>query len=256
MSLRTKLTIGLGFLFLIIFALAFYGSYDIQKLSEDADRILRDNYDSLVYCKNMLIALDDMRTAASSKILIPNPRSSSDYYANFFQASRSTFEKNLDAEKNNITEIHEREDVAELNDYYTLFLNLCVRMNRLDANPSLYFNDFISTYSNARQRIISINDINMQAIERKNLSAMHNASSMIISMAAAGAICIILAFFYFWYFPFYISNTMSYLSNRMKELLKNLGITLDTHTRDEAFVLLQAISLLENKLTKARKPKG
>lgn len=174
----------------------------------------------------------------------------------FFQAGRSNFEKNLAAEKNNITEIHERENVAELNDTYSLFLNLCVRINRLGANPSLYFSDFTSTYSNARQRIISINDINMQAIERKNLSAKHDANSMVISMAAVGAICIILAFFYFWYFPFYVSNTMSYLSNKMKELLNNLGIKIDMHTRDEAFVLLQGINLLENKLIKARKAKG
>jgi len=64
MSLRMKLTVGLGFLFVIIFALFIFSSYDIRQLSNDADKILRDNYNSLVYCKDMLIALDDMRTAA------------------------------------------------------------------------------------------------------------------------------------------------------------------------------------------------
>ena len=34
--------------------------------SGDANRILRDNYDSLVYCKSMLMSLDDMRIAAAA----------------------------------------------------------------------------------------------------------------------------------------------------------------------------------------------
>jgi hypothetical protein len=34
----------------------------------------------------------------------------------------------------------------------------------------------------------------------------------------------------------------------MKELLVHNGIKFDTKTKDEAFVLLQSISLLENKL--------
>ena len=48
MVLKTKLSIGLGFLFAIIFALAFFCSYYVGKLSEDAENILRNNYDSIV----------------------------------------------------------------------------------------------------------------------------------------------------------------------------------------------------------------
>ena len=76
MSLRIKLTIGLGFLFLIIFALDVYGLLKIQELSKDADNILKDNYASLVYCKNMLLALDDIgnsiTTGSSAKTKRPH----------------------------------------------------------------------------------------------------------------------------------------------------------------------------------------
>ena len=48
MVLKTKLSMGLGFLFLIIFALAFVCSYYVEKLSDEADRILKNNYDSIV----------------------------------------------------------------------------------------------------------------------------------------------------------------------------------------------------------------
>jgi len=248
MSLRTKLTVGLGFLFLIIFALSFYSSYDIEQLSRDAERILRDNYDSLSYCKNMLIALEDMRTTVSSRIIAPDGNGLSSSSLRIFETSQSGFESNLKAEKNNITEIHEGDYVAELTRNYGLFLNLCMQINKSGGNTALYFNDFLPAYSNTRQTIININDVNMQAIERKNLATKHNADNMISTFAAVGAIFIILALLYFWYFPFYVSNTISFLAKRMKELLRDADIKMEEHTRDEAFILLQSINLLHDRL--------
>ncbi len=248
MSLRSKLTAGLGFLFLIIFALAIYSSFEIQALSNDAEKIIRDNYDSLVYCKNMLVALDDMRTGISSRGFRSNLARSSAYYANLFETGKSSFESNLGAERGNITEIHEKDYVGELNSAYALFLKLGAQMLGKGASPDLYFSDFLPAYTSVRQSILVINDLNMQAIERKSLSTRHNAGNMVNAMAVVGAISILIGFFYFWYFPFYISNTTSYLAKRMKELLAHNGITFDTKTKDEAFVLLQSINLLENKL--------
>ena len=44
------------------------------------------------------------------------------------------------------------------------------------------------------------------------------------------------------------ANIYDYLSDRMKNLLKNSGINFDIKTKDEADVILQGINLLENKL--------
>jgi two-component system, NtrC family, sensor histidine kinase KinB len=248
MSLRSKLTMGLGFLFLIIFALAIYSSYDIQQLSKDADRILRDNYDSLVYCKNMFLALDDMRTSVESRFIGPRPDKLSGLDTHTFEVSRSTFESSLSAEKSNITEIHERDYVKELTDDYAVFLKLCLRVNEAQGGGSFLANDFMRSYLSARQTIAKLDDLNMEAVERKSISASHDSRNMIVSMAAVGALCILLAFFYFWYFPFFVSKSLSYLSNRMKDLLKRIGIKIDTQTKDESFILLQSINLLENTL--------
>ena len=84
-----------------------------------------------------------------------------------------------------------------------------------------YLSDFLPAYFALRQSIDKTNDVNMQGVERKSQSTGHDADYMITSMAAIGAICILLAFFYFWYFPFFVSNTISYLTNKMKELLQS-----------------------------------
>ena len=117
----------------------------------------------------------------------------------------------------------------------------------------LYFNDFLPAASNTRQTIIKINDLNMQAVERKSQTTKRDASKMIISMGVVGTICILLAFFYFWYFPFYVSNSISYLADRMKKVLQDLGIKFDSKTNDEASMLLHSINLLENGLLKTKR---
>ena len=115
------------------------------------------------------------------------------------------------------------------------------------GDGSSVFNDFLTASAKLKQSITSINDVNMQAVVRKSNLTKHDSVRFKNSMALIGTICFMLALGYFWYFPVYISTTISYLSDKMKNLLKISGITLDIQTKDEAYIILQAINLLENK---------
>jgi NtrC-family two-component system sensor histidine kinase KinB len=252
MSLRAKLTVGLGFLFLIIFGLVLYSSYEIQQLSKDADNILKDNYASLVYCKNMLVALDEMTSTISIKVFGSSRDKASSYDLQRFELGKAAFDSNLNAEKNNITEIHEGEYVTELVNGYSLFLSLSKQIATTGGSLTLYFDDFVPTASNARQTILKIDDLNMQAVERKSQSTKVSAGKMIVSMGVVGTVSILLAFFYFWYFPFFVSNSISYLAKRMNSLLQGAGIKVDSKTKDETLVLLHSINLLENQFAGKR----
>ncbi len=249
MTLKKKLTWGLGFLFLINFVLVIFYSYYIGKLSHDAENILKDNYKSLVFSKNMISALEDMRTAISRIVFDPTDnKETSDYYAKLFEAGRTEFENNLKSENGNITEIHEREYVDTVNQGYVLYANLCLRIVKGEGSRAVYFDEYQPAFEKLRHAINNINDINMQAVERKSQLAKHDSDRIIKLMAAIGVFCLILAFAYLWYFPFYVSHTITYLSGRMKALLKKSDIVLDIKTNDETFVILQGINLLENKL--------
>jgi NtrC-family two-component system sensor histidine kinase KinB len=246
MTLKKKLSLGLGFLFLIIFVLAIVCSYYIGKLSQDAENILKDNYKSLVFSKNMVAALEDTRTAISSIVFNPaDDQKTSDYYLKLFESGRTEFENNLKSENANITEIHESEYVATVNQGYVLYASLCLRIVKGEGGRALYFNEYQPAFEKLAR---AINDLNMQAVERKNQMAKDDSARMIRLMAIIGVFCLILAFGYFWYFPFYISASIAYLAERMKSLLGKSDIVLDVKTNDEAFVILQGINLLENKL--------
>lgn len=255
MTLKKKLSLGLGFLFLIIFVLAFVGSYYVGELSRDAENILKDNYKSLVYTRNMIAALEGTRSAISSIVFNPgDDQKASDYYVKLFEAGRAEFENNLKSQNNNVTEIHESEYVAALNHGYVLYANLCLRIVKGEGGRALYFSEYQPAFDDLTRAINNINDLNMQAVERKSQIAQDDAVGIIRLMAIIGAFCLILAFGYFWYFPFYISTSIAYLAERMRTLLERSGIVLDIKTDDEAFVILQGINLLESKLE--RKDQG
>lgn len=51
MKLKTKLTLGVGLLFLLIVLLSVIGALYINKLKSDTEKILTANYNSLEYAK-------------------------------------------------------------------------------------------------------------------------------------------------------------------------------------------------------------
>ena len=119
MKLKAKISWGLGFLFLIIFSLAFFCMYYIGKLANDSENILKDNYLSIGYAKNMHFALDKMKDDMASYLF-----GSQNMNDNLVKMKKD-FENNLKAEQNNITEIHEKEHVESLVKYYAIFIDNC-----------------------------------------------------------------------------------------------------------------------------------
>jgi hypothetical protein len=248
MILKTKVSLGLGFLFIIIFTLAGFCSYYVGRSAQDAENILKDNYDSLVYSRNMISGLDDMINSIGSTVFNPvGEGAGSDYYRQLFESGKKVFETNLKAESNNITEIHEKEYVEKLNHEYEMYLKLCLQMKNSVSGRSLYFSDFLPAREKLKQSINAIYDVNMQAVVRKSQFVKKDSSNFKAVMAAIATLCFLLALGYFWYFPFYVSNTFSYLANRMKDLLKGIGVPFDIDTKDEAFIILHAIKSLERK---------
>ncbi len=248
MTLKKKLTLGLGFLFVLIFTLAIFCSYYIQRLSRESDDILRNNYDSLVFSKQMLLSLDDMETAVTYRLFIPDKDArESGYYSNLFESGKTEFEKNLKAENNNITELHEKEYVETLIRNYAVFTKLSASLARGHGDTAAYFNEFLPVHEKLKQTINAISELNMQAIVRKNQLTRHDSSAIIISMAVIGSLCMLLAFGYIWYFPFFISNSMSFLATRTREVLKTIGIVQEVKSDDELYAILQSLKLIETR---------
>src|SRR5450432_4327524 len=93
MRLKTKLSASLIFLFLVILLFGILGIFYINKLSNEAQMILKNNHESLVYSNNMLSALENIKIRKDAV---------------------QKFQENLQKQQNNITEPGEKEATDEL----------------------------------------------------------------------------------------------------------------------------------------------
>ena len=213
MKLKTKLTIGIGFLFIIILVFGILGIVSISKLSNDAKKILTNNYETLVYNNNMLKALDEL------------PESKTAF---------ADFEKNLVDQEKNITEYGEEDATKSLRKNF----------EELKRQP----NDS-SNYRELRQAIQRINNINQNAILRKNDVAQSTASTAIFWLTIIFSILTIIAFTLTVNFPDVISTPIKALSLGIKEIAnKNYGNRIHLKQDDEFGDLANAFNTMAEKL--------
>jgi NtrC-family two-component system sensor histidine kinase KinB len=59
MKIKTKLTLGVGLLFLMIIIVSIVGAFNINALKNDTENILTANYNSLEYCRTILDAIEN-----------------------------------------------------------------------------------------------------------------------------------------------------------------------------------------------------
>ncbi|HEV9038343.1 MAG TPA: PAS domain-containing sensor histidine kinase, partial [Puia sp.] len=93
MRLKTKLSLGLIFLFIVIVLFGVLGLFFINRLSDEGRLVLQNNHESLVYCNRMLQALESL----------PGDKN-----------ALSQFRDNLRKQQTNVTEVGEKEATDEL----------------------------------------------------------------------------------------------------------------------------------------------
>ena len=87
MKIKTKLNLGVGLLFLMIIILSLVAAFYIFSIKKDTENILKANYNTLEYSRNMLLSLDEIDINEEKAIAV--------------------FETNLKNQIANITEIGE-----------------------------------------------------------------------------------------------------------------------------------------------------
>ena len=182
MRIKTKLSLAVGFLFLLIILLIGVSVNYINALSRDTQNILVANYNTIDYSRQMLIALDE------------------DFS---HQETIKKFQENLEKQHKNITEIGEEE----------LTNQLTTDFNKLKNNIS-----DSSLFRMVRKDLANIMLLNMQAIQRKSTIAESTAKNATTIIAITGTICFLLAFTLLLNLPGSIANPIKKLTESIKEI--------------------------------------
>src|SRR5215831_1900497 len=93
MNIKTKISLGLFFLFAVILIVGGISIYYLTAISEDAKNIIKANYESIEYMQRMTTALDSMKNDSTA----------------FFH-----LEKSFKAQEGNVTEKGEMEETIQL----------------------------------------------------------------------------------------------------------------------------------------------
>lgn len=182
MKIKAKLTIGVGALFLLILTLAVVSGWFVNQLKKDTNNILVANYNTLQYSRNMLLALEDITKD---------------------KTALGIFEKNLNLQHQNVTEIGEKEATSLIIKHF----------NSLKQHPdNLELNSFI------RKDITEVMRLNMEAINRKSDIADDTAQRAIVIISVTGTLCFIIAFTLLINLPSNIADPIKELTESIKEI--------------------------------------
>ncbi|MEP7254791.1 MAG: ATP-binding protein [Ferruginibacter sp.] len=213
MKLKTKLSLGLSFLFGVILVFGILGIFYINRLSNDSAKVLKNNHESLVYCNNMLKALED----------IP---------AN--EGAKKTFDDNLKKQEANITEPGELEATKALRSDFTELL----------AAPA-----DSSNYPQIRQSLQIINDLNQNAILNKNNVVQKTAADAKVWLIAIFTLLILITLTFIYNFPAVISTPITKLTEGIREIAgKNYQQRIYLEQKDEFGELANAFNSMAEKL--------
>lgn len=183
MRIKTKLNLGVGVLFLLIIILSILSAFYIYSIKKDTQNIIKANYETLEYSRNMLLALDEIKANDSKSIAV--------------------FEVNLKKQLSNITESGENEATYKLRDNF-------ISLKNNIKNDSIKFQ--------IHQNIFEIMKLNMDAIKQKSDVAKKTAETANFWVIIIGTLCFLIAFNLLVNLPNNIANPIKELTTSIQEI--------------------------------------
>ncbi len=214
MSIKTKVTLGVLFLFIVILTIGGLALYYMQRLSQDSKNILTDNYETLQYTTEIIAQLDRLETDSVHAM--------------------DVIEKNLALQEKNVTEAGEGELTASLRSTFDKLKN--------SGGAEAVFVEL-------RDICLAIQQINMEAIHKKNENAQKTSETASTYLIIVGTFCILAAFTFIVNFPGYIANPISQLTSSIKAIAnKDYEERLQFNRNDEFEELAGAFNQMAEKL--------
>ena len=217
MKLRYRLTLGIGFLFALILLLGVQSVSYVRQLSMSSKEILVDNYNSLHYAKDMLRSLDRMSQDS---------------------ASRRALISSLELQRENITEVNEREVTAALS-------------NKVAALTDSVTDTEIKLIRDDLYRIM---ELNMASIRMKSSDTAASATDAMWSLTIVSVLCALLAMIFLIRFPAIVLRPIDKLKQGITQIANhNYGQRLDFGDNREFGEVAQSFNDMAAKLDEYRR---
>lgn len=219
MKIKSKLRLGFGFLFVMVLLFGGFSGFYLKQISEHSKVILKDNYESLRFTREMRTVLDNQELPLSKEAI-------------------SSFDEQLKKQEANITEAGEAGITRNIRkDFETI------------KSADLSVEQMVKYQRSLRNHLRNVEKLNMEAIVRKNDQAQRSVKKASIYMSLIGSFIIIILFSFSVNFPGFIANPLLELTEGIKEISrKNYRTRMDFSANDEFAPLAIAFNQMATKL--------
>jgi NtrC-family two-component system sensor histidine kinase KinB len=242
-SIRTKFTLGMIFLFIIILVLSIFSGFYMNKLSKKTSAILKENYLSVVYAREMSESIMIMSQEITNCYLTnKNPDSLK------ISTELNVFAKSLQSEKNNITEPGEAALVSGIETEFGEYRN-GVKKSKSSLQSSGSVLNIQNIADHIYQQLVVLSEMNGNAILAKTDEAKVASKNALTRMTVLGTLCFLIALSFTFSFVSYFNERFFQLYNGIKEIASsNYDQRLFFEGKDEFYEISLVFNEMAEKL--------
>ncbi len=219
MKIKSKLRLGFGFLFIMVLLFGIFSGFYLKQIAEDSKVILKDNYESLHFTREMRTILDTLKLPLSNDAI-------------------SRFEEQLKKQEANITEIGEKEITKNIRSDFGVLTKANLSDETLKQTERIL-----------RSHLSKVEKLNMEAILRKNDQAQESVKKASIYMSLIGSFIVLVLFSFSVNFPGFIANPLLELTRGIQEISrKNYQTRMNFRANDEFAPLAEAFNQMAARL--------
>jgi nitrogen fixation/metabolism regulation signal transduction histidine kinase len=200
------------FLFIIISVLAVFSGYYLNKLSDKTSAILKENYLSVVYAREMSEGLMNINQEITTCFLTKRIPDSLKVAKELKQINQS-----LQSEKNNFTEPGEDKLVSDIETDYNEYrdsLQIIIKSPKSAATLFYLQNKSGTLY----QQLSILSQMNGKALEVKTDDAKASSKSALTKMTVLATMCFLIGMSFAFSFASYFNRRFFQLFNGIKEI--------------------------------------
>jgi methyl-accepting chemotaxis protein len=213
-SVRTRFVLGMIFLFLIILVLSVFSGYYLNKLSNKTSAILKENYLSVVYAREMIEGIMNIDREITTSFLKKNNPDSA-----LIANQISWISNSLDLQKKNLTEPGESKLVAEIEAGYNQYKDSVLKISQSpDAAGMIYLEN---ESGDLFRQLLILSDMNGKALEAKTDDAKASARNAMTNMSLLASVAFLIGLSFSYSFASYFNRRFLQLFNGIKELEKS-----------------------------------
>ncbi len=230
-KIKTKMMFGIALIFIVSYLILLFNFGANQKISEQSKSLLEDNYTSVKYCFDMLRIIDEIHSAYNEVLINKTKVDTCNIKKIAINSNKlfSEFDSLLTLQMNNITEKGEQYLSQSLKTSYNKIKTLAN-----DSIKNFNYEVYKLLYTNAKQNILDIHDLNSVLLEQKNKDIKHSAVSTMNTQKNVGIIGLTILGILIVFIPWILIRPIDKLTYRMIEFYKqNFNQTIEIKANHE-----------------------